>query len=439
MKGKRAEVNQLVRDIREAAAAGKPLPKPGNLRERTLWHPALSGLGVRHTYTGQASWIVVYKLQGRTQRTTIGDVRVIDESVAIKAARELLAKVVLQRFDPQAAKEEAKRTAKITFEAVVEQFLNTWKKEGKRPQTMELYTHALTHHFASFNKRPFDDITHETITLELDRIHNSSGAGAARVARVALNVLFNWGIRRGLHPGPSPMLRVDKPPKAERRNRVLAADEIRVIWHACEGLEADALSGKRHRGRHPLRPDKARVIRLLFLTACRVQEIGDLEWDEIKWPQNQLEIRGSRTKNHETHHLPLVDTALDILKSVQRRPDRKYVFGVTGAGCELKSNVVDKINERIAQMGGKVPAHWTIHDIRRTVRTGMGELGIRGEIAERVLNHVGHLTDEERTYDRFEYGPQMREALVRWEDKLLHIVYGTELKYPAPRFGSASA
>jgi hypothetical protein len=36
----------------------------------------------------------------------------------------------------------------------------------------------------------------------------------------------------------------------------------------------------------------------------------------------------------------------------------------------------------------KLKEEWTLHDIRRTVRTGLGKLGVAPHIAEAVLNHL---------------------------------------------------
>ena len=41
----------------------------------------------------------------------------------------------------------------------------------------------------------------------------------------------------------------------------------------------------------------------------------------------------------------------------------------------------------------KLKESWTVHDLRRTVRTGLGELGIQPHIAEAVLNHIPAQTD----------------------------------------------
>jgi integrase len=59
---------------------------------------------------------------------------------------------------------------------------------------------------------------------------------------------------------------------------------------------------------------------------------------------------------------------------------------------------------------------FTLHDLRRTCRTGLARLKIEPHIAERVLNHV-----QERiagTYDRHEYLDEKRAALEKWAGHL---------------------
>jgi len=55
---------------------------------------------------------------------------------------------------------------------------------------------------------------------------------------------------------------------------------------------------------------------------------------------------------------------------------------------------------------------WTLHDLRRTVRTGLGKLGVQPHIAEAVLNHLPPKLI--RTYDRNTYAAEKREALDKW-------------------------
>ena len=57
-------------------------------------------------------------------------------------------------------------------------------------------------------------------------------------------------------------------------------------------------------------------------------------------------------------------------------------------------------------------APFTLHDLRRTCRTGLSRVGVRPDIAERVLNHSpGRLV---ATYDVHEHLEERRAALERW-------------------------
>ena len=60
--------------------------------------------------------------------------------------------------------------------------------------------------------------------------------------------------------------------------------------------------------------------------------------------------------------------------------------------------------------------HWTLHDIRRTVRTRLGALGVQPHVAEAVLNHLPPKLI--RTYDRNPYGTEKRSALSAWSGQL---------------------
>jgi hypothetical protein len=56
---------------------------------------------------------------------------------------------------------------------------------------------------------------------------------------------------------------------------------------------------------------------------------------------------------------------------------------------------------------------WTPKDLRRTVKTRMGEIGIPKSIRDRVQNHA--LVDiSTKHYDRYDYLPEKREALETW-------------------------
>jgi hypothetical protein len=46
-------------------------------------------------------------------------------------------------------------------------------------------------------------------------------------------------------------------------------------------------------------------------------------------------------------------------------------------------------------------APWTLHDLRRTFRSGLGRLGIRPDIAERLVSDIPARTETEETYELY--------------------------------------
>jgi integrase len=118
-------------------------------------------------------------------------------------------------------------------------------------------------------------------------------------------------------------------------------------------------------------------------TVCRRAEIGSLRWSEVDIEARTITIAKQRTKNGMEHSVPLADGALSILQGITRRGDRDFVFGVRGGGFSDWSRSKIALDKAVA-----LKEDWRLHDLRRTVRTGLGKLGIQPHVAEAVLNHL---------------------------------------------------
>ena len=78
-----------------------------------------------------------------------------------------------------------------------------------------------------------------------------------------------------------------------------------------------------------------------------------------------------------------------------------------------------------ASNNGYDMAPWVHHDLRRSVATGMAEIGIAPHIIEAILNHTsGHKGGIAGIYNRAQYGPEKAQALVRWDKHIRSIVSG---------------
>jgi integrase len=95
-----------------------------------------------------------------------------------------------------------------------------------------------------------------------------------------------------------------------------------------------------------------------------------------------------------------------------------YVFTSTGGErpisgfSKLKLRIDAAVKERIAA--------WRFHDLRRTMRTGLGALPVPSDVRELVIAHS--LPSLHKIYDRHSYRDEKRRALDLWAARLLEIV-----------------
>jgi hypothetical protein len=78
------------------------------------------------------------------------------------------------------------------------------------------------------------------------------------------------------------------------------------------------------------------------------------------------------------------------------------------------------LKSRIVEGEGKSLAQWQLHDLRRTMRTGLGKIGVQPHVAELVLNHVKR--GVEGIYDRHKYQREIGDALARWAARIMALV-----------------
>jgi integrase len=186
---------------------------------------------------------------------------------------------------------------------------------------------------------------------------------------------------------------------------VLADEELAAIWNACGN------------------DDYGRIVRLLILTGCRRAEIGDMAWSEIDLEAATFTVPARRSKNGRAHTLPLLSSALDIIKSVPQMATRDQLFGLRSHGFTAWHEGKPALDERSGV------ANWVVHDVRRSVATKMADIGVEPHIIEAVLNHYsGHRAGVAGTYNRSSYAREVKAALAMWSDHIRALVDGGERK-----------
>jgi integrase len=202
-------------------------------------------------------------------------------------------------------------------------------------------------------------------------------------------------------------------PKAESRERVLTDDELIAVWRAADKLN----------------PKLRCFIRLLILTGARVSEVAGLAWGELNLPDGLWALPSTRAKNNQPITLPLNSLALTELQAVLPPDGVGPNHRLLGRGGALQG--ISRVKRALDQHSGVTD--WTMHDLRRTCRTGLSRIGVPTEHAEAALNHVSHRSALVRTYDRHDFGDEVLAALGKWQDEVarllraqrgLHLVVG---------------
>jgi len=246
-------------------------------------------------------------------------------------------------------------------------------------------------------QRPVESITRKQIDNVLQGIVQRGSPSAANHALAAVRGMLNWAVDRH-YLKASPCQGVKPPSKLRSRDRVLAKDELVRVW-----LAADKMGWP-----------YGFIVRLLILTGQRRSEVTGMRWAELDLVNRQWNIPAERTKAGRPHELPLVPAAVDLINKLPK-VHSEYVFPARGSDNSVSG--FSKWKDQLDSIAGI--GEWRIHDLRRTVASGMAELKVPPHIIERVLNHTtGTLGGIAGIYNRFGYLDEMREALTRWTDSL---------------------
>lgn len=326
----------------------------------TLWDTTIKGFGVR---VGKASKTFIVLIDsGRRQK--IGRYPVVSLQEARNAAKLLLAEKTLGRVRP-------------TFLAYADarsEFLEHCEVANKA-STVRGYRSRMNR--IDWGRSNLADIKPRDVLAKLKPYDDRPME--KRYIFVVLRTFFNWCVAQ-YHIDVSPMDRMEPPAKNGSRDRVLTADELRAVWRAC-----------------PDDPFGA-VVQLLILTGQRRGEIA-----HIGIEGDLATVPGEWTKNGRVHTFPVGERAQKLLAR-----ERDY-----GGWTKAKK----RLDKASAVTG------WCLHDLRRTFSTIHAELKTPPHIIECLLNHAtGQISGVARIYNRYQYVPEMREAVARYEAHIQELI-----------------
>ena len=355
------------------------------------WDNLLPGFGLRVSETGAKTWVLMYRIGRRQRRLTLGKY----PASGLAKAREKARGALDQRdhgVDPAAYRKGLQGGSTDTFEGVADLFLDRYARRHQRnPERTEYLLKKYVR--PEWKGRKLESIGRGDVALLVDGIAERDAPVMANRVLTVLKKLFSWAVARDLLEA-NPAAGVQAPGKEIARDRVLTDAELKAVWKACEGLG------------YPF----GSLFRLLILTGQRRDEVARMAWPDIE--DGAWTLPREITKSDRLHVVPLSGLAAETIEAVPQIEGCDLFFPSRN-GMDRPVSGFSKAKAQLDILSGV--GEWRLHDLRRTVASGLARLQTPPHVIEAVLNHrSGTISGVAAVYNRYSYLEEKRQALEAW-------------------------
>ena len=389
--------------------------------------PKEPGFGLRVFHSGVRSWFLWTRRtkDGTPTRVTLGTYPTMGLAKAREAAEDARADVH-HGEKPAEERREERQAQRETVQALFESYtthveLRRQAGEFKSwPDVKRAYERDV---LPAWGDRPASEIRRKDV-IDLVTAKALTGKTAANRLQAYVSMLLAYGVDHDwLDANPAYRLRKKK---ESARTRVLTSAEIKTLWQYLDGDDDLVLSRGLAKGPMIAMPAESSaalkdLFKVLLLCGQRLGETSRMTWADLDLAGATWRIPGSETKNGREHTVPLAKPVVTLLQQRYESACSAFVFP-SRAGSESSILVWSKRTAAALATATKVP--FTAHDLRRTVATGLGDLGISGDVIGLVLNHSKPGVTG-RHYDHSTREAAKADAMARWAARLHAIITST--------------
>lgn len=379
------------------------------------------GLRVRVAPSGALTWNVAYRIKGDgTKSASLGPCDPKGrKGIGLAEARERAASILkaARQGRDLLAEEQAERVA-IRERMTVQKLIDTYAKSLKSPnrkggalRTADDIERRLLRALAGKLLTAADDLTRGNISELLDSVADEYPREAEK-RRQVIGAMYRWGIAKG-YVTTDPTAGTEGYGPGAPRDRVLDAEEIRDVWKWLDG------------GAGKMPPDCIEVLRLQLCVGARVGEVAGMEVSELHAEDGKLiwTLPAKRSKNKTARVTPLVGRARQIVeRALGKRKNGPLFLTAMSERALTATDIGHALKKR------DLPCdHFSSHDLRRTVVSGMDELGIALDTIAAVVGHRRGSRDTRtliKHYSRAKLDDRIEAALVAWDRRLTDIIEG---------------
>lgn len=368
------------------------------------------GFGIRVGIAPQGikTWIYRYKINGVTEKLTLGHYPKISLANAKKRFVEL-SDIRKEGINPKDYIEQSKLKENNTVKKLVEDwYLNYAAKNRKKPLQIKQQINADI--IPLLGEMSLEKIQTRDIAQALDKIVSRGARIHANRVLSTIKQSLNYAVSRGaIQYNPATGIRARDIGGIEKaRERFLSLNEIKKIFLF---LDSD---------NHQLPLHTKNAIKILFLTGVRTAELRLARWEEeFDFDKALWTIPAAHSKAGIIHKVHLSPLVLSLFLEIKSESDSLYVLPYKDGNSPLTLNALPRAVNRIQQRVGI--AHWTIHDARRSFATHLGEtLRTDPVVIEKCLGHK--MPRIMATYNKNEMLPERKDALNKWSDLIGNLV-----------------
>lgn len=395
--------NSIQKFIRDANSSGRSLAKADG-----------GGLTLTISMSGYRAWVLRYRHNGKPREYTLAANAMADDYnlTAAREERDELRKRIRDREDIALTKKLGDPSDLSTFSHLADE----WYTRNIKPnvQNPQIIRRVLDKDIlpkigaiapADLEPHHIDDVLQFIIDRGAPTIANDALRYIQRIltyARkrrvVAYNVAADFD-------------RSDAGGKEKPRSRNLKREELIKLF-------------REMRNTPTLGRENELAFKILLATCVRKSELVKAKWSEFDLDSGIWHLAPERTKTETGIDIPLAPSVVEWLEELKifaagsewLLPKRRI------AKQSVKPHISpDTLNVALKRVNHGLD-HFTIHDLRRTARSRLSELGVSREVAERALNHK--LQGIAGVYDHHDYFEERKQALTLWADLLVTLDKG---------------
>lgn len=383
------------------------------------------GFGFRVTQAGGRAFILQYYVDGKQRRKTIGDYPTWTLEAARIEARNLVQGIAMGA-DP--LEEKRRRRAEPLMKEVALDWLEKHASGLRSASTIQALVKKDL--IPAIGDLKVSDVRRRDVIDLVEAKAGTAPRSAAQLLIYVRKILTYAADREYIPANPAADLKPNsihvagkkKPLAPTVRKRVLDPEEIRAFWRNVERADFYKLT--------------ALALKLVLVTGQRPGEVTGMHESEIngRWWTIPASRRG---KTETTQRVYLTDTAMTLLSQARdeihrlaRRRNEPWAGHLFEArpGQPITNHAVARAVSRNREILGngddEIWGHWTPHDLRRTMRTGLSACRVRPDIAEIAIGHV--IGGIRATYDQHDYSDEIRAAQEAWDRRLMAIIEGRD-------------